>query len=75
MAEYVKNHYVPEWYQKGFIPDAQKVKDYKYLCLYPEASKDSKGNIQLHKALYSKGPGACFYENNLYTSWFRRSPK
>ncbi len=70
-SEYTNNHYVPEWYQKRFIPQGQRDRELYYLNLNPEAVFDSKGRQHLKRAVHRQGPRKCFAEDNLYTANFR----
>ena len=62
-----KHHYVPIWYQKGFLPTAQT--SLYYLNLQPFKELSDKRQVKL-KDLYIWGPGNCFYEKDLYTTKF-----
>lgn len=43
--EYRNNHYVPQWYQKRFIPPEQQDQELYYLELKPRAFIDPRGII------------------------------
>lgn len=62
-----KNHYVPIWYQKGFMPEGQTSLYYLNLHPFKELHDGRKVNL---KELYKQGPGSCFYEKDLYTTKF-----
>jgi len=63
--EYKHNHYVPEWYQKRFLPDGQG--KFYYLDLRPDVvSRD--GHKYTRKALLRWGPSGCFAQDDLYTT-------
>ncbi len=62
-----KHHYVPIWYQKGFLPEGQN--SLCYLDLQPFKVLPDGRQIKL-KELYKWGPGNCFYEKDLYTTKF-----
>lgn len=66
MTDYRRNHYVPEWYQKRFIPKGQR---FYYLDLKPE-TMTSSGHKYQRRALLRWGPDKCFYEQDLYTTRF-----
>jgi hypothetical protein len=66
-GEYRKNHYVPVWYQKRFIPLGAKHKELFYLDLRPDTFADDRGLIHSRKAVRRLGPKHCFFEQNLYT--------
>ena len=62
-----KQHYVPIWYQKGFLPDGQT--SLYYLNLWPFKELPDGRQVKL-KEIYKWGPGSCFYEKDLYTTKF-----
>jgi len=62
-----KHHYVPIWYQKGFLPAGQTT--LYYLNLQPFKYLTDGRKVQLRE-LYKQGPGSCFYEKDLYTTKF-----
>jgi len=62
-----KHHYVPIWYQKGFLPVGQT--SLYYLNLQPFKDLPDGRKVKL-KELYKWGPGNCFYEKDLYTTKF-----
>jgi hypothetical protein len=62
-----RHHYVPQWYQKRFLPAG--VTNFFYLDLHPETRTWATGSHQL-KAVRHLGAAACFYEDNLYTLKF-----
>lgn len=66
---YKRNHYVPEWYQKRFLPDDLREKKFYYLDLNPE-TEFSNGRAYKRNALLRWGPPHCFREDNLYTTEF-----
>jgi hypothetical protein len=68
--DYRHNHYVPEWYQKKFLPLAQKNRELYYLDLRPGTFVDPRGIIHPKKSLYHWGFKKCFAENDLYTARF-----
>ena len=63
--EYRHNHYVPEWYQRRFLPDGQ-LKQY-YLNLHPDTEVRS-GHKFTHHPLKTWGPRMCFAQDDLYTT-------
>lgn len=65
-AEYRRNHYVPEWYQKRFIPDSSVHKELLLLNLKPESFVDGSGVVRQHKCLRRLGPKHCFVQDDLY---------
>lgn len=64
-SEFHHNHYVPEWYQRRFMPPGQG----KYWCLdlKPEPM-ERDGHKYTRKALRHLGPASCFAEDDLYTT-------
>lgn len=66
--QYRNNHYVPQWYQKRFIPVSQKDRELYYLNLKPEIFTDSKGKNHQARAIRRQGFRKCFAEENLYTT-------
>jgi hypothetical protein len=68
---YHRNHFVPIWYQRRFLPPGMKEQKFQYLDLKP-------GNVvngtrrMLRKGLMHWGPGRCFYKDDLYTTRFGR---
>lgn len=61
---YTHNHYVPEWYQKRFLPKGQS--QHYYLDLDPEIVCQN-GHTFRRKALLRWGPNRCFAQDDLYT--------
>ena len=61
------HHYVPQWYQKRFLP--RDVSKFRYLDLHPD-TVCSAGIAHQRKALLHWGPKSCFYKDNLYTLKF-----
>src|SRR5574340_249788 len=62
-----KQHYVPIWYQKGFLPEGQRT--LSYLDLNPFQKLPDGRQIRLRE-IYNQGPGRCFYKEDLYTTKF-----
>lgn len=69
-TEYRNNHYVPQWYQKRFIPENQVDQELFYLDLKPGTFTDSRGVVHPKKAIHRQGTRFCFAEDELYTRWF-----
>lgn len=73
---YKHNHYVPEWYQKKFIPQGQQNQELYYLDLNPEIFRDSRGVEHKKSGLKHTGVKQCFAEDDLYTAnFFGYDPK
>jgi len=70
MAEQKKrnNHYVPQWYQQGFLPPGQT--NLFYLDLFPNTIQLSSGKTFQDKALRVWGTRKCFCERDIYTTFF-----
>ena len=62
------NHYVPQWYQHGFLPPGQS--RLFYLNLAPDLKTVPGGRQVPRKALHEWGPVNCFVEFDLYTTHF-----
>lgn len=62
--EYKHNHYVPEWYQKRFLPEGQYHQH--FLDLKPEALIRD-GHKFIRKDKMDWGPKRCFAQDDLYT--------
>ena len=67
-AEYTNNHYVPQWYQRQFIPAGQADRELYLLDLKPEWFRDGKGVRRRRKALRRTGTRHCFAIDDLYTT-------
>jgi hypothetical protein len=67
-AEYKNNHYVPQWYQRRFIPAGQFNRELYLLDLKPKSFRDGKGERRQSKALSRRGPRRCFSIDDLYTT-------
>lgn len=59
-----RNHYVPQWYQKRFLPEGQT--KFFYLDMRPEV-RSSNGRTWQRRAVRRLGPVNCFFKNDLYT--------
>jgi hypothetical protein len=57
------HHYVPEWYQRRFLPP--RTNKYYYLDLQPETIVQH-GHVHQRRAIRHLGPDSCFYKNDLY---------
>lgn len=62
-----RHHYVPQWYQRGFLLEGHTA--FKILDLRPEVFRDAKGVVVgKSRAILTKGPDAWFFERDLYTT-------
>ena len=75
MAITRNNHYVPQWYQKGFLNGKDKL---FYLDLNPDKIKNSTtgeivhedGNPKIYPALKYQPISKCFFQKDLYSIFF-----
>lgn len=68
MTKRRENHYVPEWYQKGFLIDG-KNQLYR-LDLSPEQKRLPDGRIISLNDCHTKPTSQCFVQRDLYTTFF-----
>lgn len=68
MAAYINNHYVPQWYQRRFLPACKKQRELFYLDLQPESWVDESGVRRCHRPMTHRTLKKCFAEPNLYTT-------
>ncbi|MGD9578960.1 MAG: DUF4238 domain-containing protein, partial [Syntrophorhabdus sp.] len=62
------NHYVPEWYQKGFLQnDTDRL---CYLDLSPGKKELPNGRIITFNDRHDRHTSKCFYQTDLYTTFF-----
>lgn len=60
------NHYVPQWYQRGFLePDREKL---AYLHLNPKMHQQSDGSLKPGRTRFDSYTSQCFHKNDLYTT-------
>lgn len=69
-TQYKNNHYVPEWYQKRFLPTGQINQELFYRNLKPDYYIEPNGKLHQKKAVYRQGFRKCFVEKDLYTTNF-----
>ena len=62
------NHYVPEWYQRGFLQKNES--QLHYLDTFPEQKVLSDGRTVTMNSLSKRGPRGCFQEYDLYSTRF-----
>ncbi|MCB4792096.1 MAG: DUF4238 domain-containing protein [Elusimicrobia bacterium] len=62
------NHYIPIWYQRGFILPGEN--DYFYLDLLPKKIQLPNGKIKILNEVRKQYPKSCFFEKDLYTTSF-----
>jgi len=68
MSFAIRNHYVPQWYQRRFLPPGQS--KLWYLDLKPEVIRRPNGSTTTRKAIRHLGPANCFQQDHLYTLYF-----
>lgn len=68
--KYRNQHYVPQWYQRRFIPSDQVDKELYYLSLKPQVIRRINGKTYIEKEVRKQGTRLCFYEKDLYTTYF-----
>lgn len=62
------NHYVPIWYQRGFIePGAEQL---AYRDLQPEMHRLPDGSSRPGRSRFKSVPKQCFVQRDLYTTFF-----
>jgi hypothetical protein len=69
-SEYKNNHYVPQWYQEGFIPIGAPSQELFYLDLNPGFYTNADGREIPRREIKKLGTKYCFAEDDLYTKWF-----
>lgn len=62
------NHYVPQWYQKGFLADPKN--KLFYLDLTPGTITLPDDRVITMKSLTQRARSSCFYQTDLYTTFF-----
>lgn len=62
------NHYVPQWYQRGFIEPGQS--QLYYLDMSPPQQVLPNGQTIVMNAPRRRAPKSCFYEYDLYSTHF-----
>lgn len=68
MTETRDNHYVPQWYQRGFLSEDSN--QLFYLDLDPENLELPDGRVITKNSLNRRSPRQCFYQTDLYTTFF-----
>lgn len=63
-----RNHYVPISHQKPFVPIGDE--KLHYLNIYTDKIKLPDGRIKHHRAIYEHHPSQCFYQTDLYSTYF-----
>jgi hypothetical protein len=68
MSKTRENHYVPQWYQKGFLKNNSN--KLCYLDLYPDKKELPDGRIITFNDRHDLPTSKCFYQTDLYTTFF-----
>jgi hypothetical protein len=66
----VRNHYVPQWFQRRFLTSGRGGDHLFYLDLHPESIAAPNQPGLTRKALRRLGPVSCFKQDHLYTTVF-----
>lgn len=62
------NHYVPQWYQRGFLNNPSD--KMHYLDLNPDPIALPNGEIKIPGGMRRYGTSRCFYKTDLYSTFF-----
>jgi len=68
MTESRDNHYVPQWYQRGFL--LNQLNKLHYLDLTPETRPLPDGRVIMMNNMSIRPTSQCFYQTDLYTTFF-----
>lgn len=68
MSKTRDNHYVPQWYQKGFL--SRRAEKLVYLNLSPDIKPLSDGTVINYNDRSHRPTSKCFYQTDLYTTFF-----
>jgi len=68
MSKTRDNHYVPQWYQKGFLKNDSN--NLCYLDLNPDKKELPDGRIITFNDRHNWPTSRCFYQADLYTTFF-----
>lgn len=66
----VRNHYVPQWYQRRFFESESVQRHLFYLDLSPDLIQLPGGRTKKRTAMRRLGPVNCFKQDHLYTLFF-----
>jgi hypothetical protein len=68
MSKTRNNHYVPQWYQEGFLEPGQN--SYAYLDLTPPPIPLPDGRSVRARSRFRSAPSQCFRARDLYSTFF-----
>lgn len=68
MSKTRNNHYVPQWYQRGFLEDGRE--KLKYLDLRPAVHTRGDGSKVPGRSLFDSTTTQCFHQEDLYSTFF-----
>jgi hypothetical protein len=68
MSKTRNNHYVPQWYQEGFIE--RGCNELAYLDLTPEQKVLSDGRVITFNDKFAFPTSRCFQQKDLYSTFF-----
>lgn len=68
MSETRDNHYVPQWYQRGFLLSHSN--QLHYLDLSPDTKRLSDGKVITMNDVSKRPTSRCFFRTDLYTTIF-----
>lgn len=69
MSKTRDNHYVPQWYQRGFLKDDKK-NNLIYLNLHPDQKELPNGKVITFNDQRNEPTSKCFFKTDLYTTFF-----
>lgn len=65
------NHFIPRWYQKGFFEPGRST--LAYLDLNPVSKVLDDGRVITERSLFDAPPKRCFFQTDLYSTFFGTS--
>src|SRR5690606_40938333 len=71
MTKTRNNHYVPQWYQEGFLEPGWKT--YSYLDLKPPQHVLSDGRVVTERSQFLSPTSRAFCQRDLYSTFFGTS--
>lgn len=71
MSKTRNNHYIPRWYQAGFFEPGRTT--YAYLDKTPDRTALADGRIVLGRERFESPTARCFWQKDLYSTFFGTS--